>query len=122
MNTAEKYSISTLSISIALMLGLIVQGLVKVKPCYHRFDPFTKMIVWLVFAAISFEVLSLLLAMVRFSDRGDIFEESATMRDARLAMIFSSTVTYSLVFNVIVFRMLYRWASYNKSRQRSASS
>lgn len=68
----------------------------------------------MVLAAMTFNVLSYILATVSLAQYGNenIEEETPLMRDSRLASMFASTIAYSVVFDVYVFRMLLRLALY----------
>ena len=60
----------------------------------------------------AFEVIS---SVSDFKNGDSSTKESAALRNTRLGTLFASSVTYSMVFDVYVFRILSRLAQFKKS-------
>lgn len=115
-DAADLVSLSILGLSVLTLAFMAYYTIKKIWPIKDRLDRFTKVIVCLVFLSMSFEIINCTLdtfSQYKWQDGGDeamIKNEPDAMRDTRISISFATSVGYSLVFDVYVFRMLLRSA------------
>ena len=111
-------AIIVLVVSVLFLIGFTWYYARQIRPLGDKLDGFTKIIVALCFIAMVFEVTSCVMATMYqvLEEDLDSTEEHPVLRDSRIGVLMASSVAYSLVFDVYVFRML---ASLATSKQVS---
>ena len=110
INDGEIAIIVILGINFLIFVVLIGYVYIKIRPMFEKLDRFTRMIIVMVFVSMGFQIISYLLTLISQNKSDDpwIKDENAAMRNTRIATMFAASVGYSLVFDLFVFRMLYR--------------
>ena len=112
VNDSETAIIVIFCINFLILVALIGYVYIKIRPLLEKLDRFTRIIIVLVFVSMGLEVVSYLLLLISLNVCKDpwLKDENAAMRNTRFATMFAASVGYSLVFDLFVFRMLYRMA------------